>query len=190
VTQHDAFWIDQDYDREHAEGAPSRYGTQIERNVREFADAWGDIAPVGFACTAWRLATTPFLEPGYVRFHRRVLTADCSRNSWDGTLVARVTLVSPWPEPLSRSRTWWRDRGWRSWPETFGQFLVPSDRELSKTPHARALLVVDTPVPLDLFPPVPDEPSADLPELARRTVAVLARELNELLVPMLRQLDE
>jgi hypothetical protein len=38
--------------------------------------------------------------------------------------------------------------------------------------------------------PVPDGPSADLPDLARRTVAVLTRELNELLVPVLRQLDE
>jgi hypothetical protein len=190
VTHHDAFWIDEEYDREHAEAGTSRYGTVVERNAGDFADSWGDIAPVGFACAAWRLATTPVLDPGYVRFHRRVLTADCRRNTWDGTLVAQVTMVAPWPEPLSRSRTWWRDRGWRNWPQTFGQFLVPSDRELSKTPHARGLLVLDTPIPLDQFPPVPDEPSADLQELAQRTVAVLARELNDLLVPMLRQLDE
>ena len=57
MTQHDAVWIDQEYDREHAVTGPSRYGTLIEHNVREFADTWGDIAPVGFACTAWRLAT-------------------------------------------------------------------------------------------------------------------------------------
>jgi hypothetical protein len=190
VTQHDVFWIDQEYDREHAAGGISRYGTQVERNRLEFDDAWGDIAPVGFACAAWRLATPPALDPGYARFHRRVLSADLSRNSWDGTLVARVTLVSPWPEPLTRSRTWWRDRGWRNWPETFGQFLMPSDQELSKTPHARATLSVDAPIPLDRLPPVPDEPSTDLPELAQHTVSVLVRELNELLAPMVRQLDE
>ena len=190
MTQHDAFWIDQEYDRERAGTGPSRYGAHVERNVREFDDAWGDIAPVGFACTAWRLATTPFLEPGYVRFHRRVRTADCWRNSWDGTLVARIMLASPWPEPLTRSRTWWRDQGWQSWPKTLGQFLEPSDRDLSKVPHARAILVVDVPVPLDQFPPVPDEPSTDLAALAQRTVTVMVRELNDLLRPMLSQLDE
>jgi hypothetical protein len=190
VTQHDAFWIDHDYDREHAGAGRSRFGVQVERERAQFDDTWGDIAPVGFACTAWRIATPPELDPGYVRFHRRVLTAGLTRNSWDGTLVARVTVVAPWPEPLNRTRTWWRDRGWRNWPETFGQFLMPSDRELSKTPHLRALLAADAPIPLDHLPPVPDTPSADLPELAERTVSVLVRELNELLVPILRQLDE
>lgn len=73
----------------------------------EFADAWGDIAPVTFAVVAWRLATT--LRPGYVRWHPRVVSATCARSPWDGSLTCDVltcdvTLVSPWPAQLTRTR--------------------------------------------------------------------------------------
>lgn len=97
-----------------------------------------------------------------------MLTAECVRNGWDGSLTVRVQLVSPWPEALAASQVWGHDRGWRGWPETFGQFLAPSQEELSRIPHVRPVLLIDAPLPLADLPSVPDEPGLELPELAAR----------------------
>ncbi|MEN3310589.1 MAG: hypothetical protein V7603_6791 [Micromonosporaceae bacterium] len=180
-----AFWIDQEYDREHAD----RYRTAVRQGIAGFTDAFGDIAPVTFACTAWRLATPPVRDPGYVRWHRRVLRAQYLRNPWDGGLSAEVTLVSPWPGALTWSREWWRDRGWRDWPEVFGQFTHPADQDLARGPHLRASLLVQAPLPVDGLPPAPDGPDADVEGDAARAVTVLVHHLNELLTPVVRQLE-
>lgn len=182
-----AFWIDENFDREHAIGGRSRYGDEVRRRVDEFADAWGDIAPVTFAVVAWRLATT--LQPGYVRHHPRVVSATCSRSPWDGGLTCDVTLVSPWPAELTWSRQWGRDRGWRDWPQLFGQYVAPSEQDLTRSPHLRASLLVQAPVRLDDLPPAPDGPGDDVEQLARIAVTVLVRELNELLSPIVDQLE-
>jgi hypothetical protein len=184
-----AFWIDDNFDREHASGTRSRYGDEVRGRLDEFADAWGDIAPVTFAAVAWRLATT--LRPGYVRWHPRIVSATCSRNPWDGGLTCDVTLVSPWPAQLTWSRQWDRDRGWRDWPQLFGQYVAPSEQDLTRSPHLRASLLVQAPVRLDDLPPAPEGPDTDLVEqAARRAVAVLVRELNDLLNPIVDQLDQ
>jgi hypothetical protein len=183
-----AFWIDQNFDRDHASDGRSRYGAEVRRRMHEFADAWGDIAPVTFAAVAWRLATT--LQPGYVRWHRRIVSATCARSSWDGSLTCDVTLVSPWPAELTWSRQWGRDRGWRDWPQLFGQYVAPSEQDLTRSPHLRASLLVQAPVRLDDLPPAPDGPDGnDVEQTARRAVTVLVRELNELLDPIVDQLE-
>ena len=183
-----AFWIDDHYDREHAPDGHSRYGEEVRRRLDEFAGAWGDIAPVTFAVVAWRLATG--LQPGYVRRHPRIVSATCARSPWDGRLICDVTLVSPWPAALTWSRQWDRDRGWRDWPQLFGQYVAPSDRDLTRSPHLRASLLVQAPVRLDDLPPAPEGPaSVGVDRLAGRSVAVVVRELNELLNPILDQLE-
>ncbi|GAB3283484.1 hypothetical protein [Kineosporia babensis] len=178
-------WIDQQYDRENGE----RYATHVRALEAVFTEHWGDISPVGFACTAWRLAGVPYLDPGYVRFHRRVLSAVCERNEWDGSLTAHVQLVSPAPEGLAKTQVWGQDRGWRGWPAVMGQYLTPSAEEMSRFPHVRPLLLVDLPLPLNDLPPTPEGPGPDLPELAARAVSVLARELSDALGPLIAQLD-
>jgi hypothetical protein len=188
MTTPTAFWLDENFDREHAPaGATSRYQAEVRRRIREFADAWGDIAPVTFAATAWRIAAT--LSPGYVRWHRRIVSASCRRNEWDGGLLGEAHLVSPWPGELTWTRQWGRDRGWRDWPRLFGQYVPPSEQDLTRSPHLRALLVVQAPVRLDDLPPAPDGPDGDVESIARRAVTVLARELNDLLAPMVGQLE-
>ncbi|MDL4776366.1 MULTISPECIES: hypothetical protein [Thermomonosporaceae] len=184
-----AFWTDDRYDRERARGGAGRYAERLRDNVGEFGAAWGDIAPVEFACAAWRVATPPLTSPGYVRWHRRVLSATCVRNTWDGSLTARVRLVSPPPAPLTVSRTWWRDRGWQGWPEVFGQFVEPAEQDLAKAPHLRASLEMDAPVPLGRLPAAPDGLDGTLEETAHRALVVLVGELNELLAPIIAQLE-
>lgn len=186
AVQH-AFWLDENFDREHAPDGHSRYGAEVRRRAGEFSDAWGDIAPVAFAVTAWRLATT--LSSGYVRWHRRIVSATCLRSRWDGSLTCEVNLVSPWPAELTWTKEWWRDRGWRDWPQLFGQYVPPSEQDLTRSPHLRALLLVEAPVRLDDLPAAPDGPDGELEQTARRAVTVLVRELNELLTPMIGQLE-
>ncbi|HEX7746379.1 MAG TPA: hypothetical protein VF462_14095 [Micromonosporaceae bacterium] len=182
-----AFWLDENLDREHAVDGHSRYGAELRRRMGEFAGVWGDIAPVTFAVTAWRIATT--LSPGYVRWHGRIVSATCLRSPWDGSLTCEVNLVSPWPAELTWTREWWRDRGWRGWPQLFGQYVPPSEQDLTRAPHLRAMLLVQAPVPLDDLPAAPDGPPDELEQTARRALSVLVRELNDLLAPIIGQLE-
>lgn len=181
------FWLDEPFDREQAPDGRSRYDAHVRARLGDFADSWGDIAPVTFAATAWRLANE--LSPGYVRRHRRVVSATCERNPWDGSMTFAATLVSRWPAELTWSRQWQRDRGWRDWPQLFGQYVTPTERDLTRSPHVRALLQVEGPVPLGGLPPAPDGPDDSVVPVARRAVAVLVRELDDLLAPMIGQLE-
>ncbi|TDD93005.1 hypothetical protein [Actinomadura rubrisoli] len=189
MSTQQAFWLDTRRDRELGQGGGGRYAERVAANIGEFEETWGDIAPVTFACAAWRVATPPVTSPGFVRWHRRVLSATCVRNTWDGSLVAKVTLVSPLPEALTATRAWWRDRGWQGWPEIFGQFVEPAEQDLAKVPHARATLLVDAPLPMDGLPSAPDGPDDHPQEAAHRALTVMVGGLNELLSPVLTQLE-
>ena len=182
-----AFWIDESFDREHATGGHSRYAEEVHRQLAQFDPAWGDFAPVTFAVVAWRLAVS--LSPGYVRWHPRIVSATCLRSPWDGSLTCDITLVSPWPAQLTWSRQWDRDRGWRDWPQLFGQYTGPSEQDLTRAPHLRASLQIQAPVPLTDLPPAPAEASDDVAGAARRALIVLVRELNGLLDPVIDQLE-
>jgi hypothetical protein len=89
----------------------------------------------------------------------------------------------------SGTRLWCQDRGWRDWPQLFGQYVPPSEQDLTRAPHLRAALLIQAPLPLDRLPPAPAGPVLDAPETARRAVAAVVRELNELLAPMIGQLE-
>ncbi|WP_084962469.1 hypothetical protein [Thermoactinospora rubra] len=176
-----AFWLDR---------SESLYATHVRKHVEEFAESFGDIAPVTFACTAWRIATPPFSTPGFVHRDPRILEAACHRNTWDGTLTAEVRLVSPLPGQLTRSRAWWRDRGWRGWLKTFGQYVEPAQQDLARGPFLRATLLVQAPLPLEELPPAPEGPHDRVEDSAQRALVVLVRELNALLSPILDQLED
>jgi hypothetical protein len=186
---HEAFWIDDDFDRERADGDVGRYAAQVRRDTFLFADTLGDISPVGFACAAWRIATPPWLDPGLIRWHRRILSALCVRNRYDGSLIGQISLVSPLPAALTWSNQWWHDRGWREWPQTFGQFLQPTEQDLAKSPHIRASLLIEVPMSVVGLPAAPEGPDEDLAEKARLAVTFLVRELNDILTPIVRQLE-
>jgi hypothetical protein len=189
VRRNAACWIDRHHDREAGDADDGRFAAHVRAHADDFNGCWGDISPVGFACTAWWLATAPSLDPGYVRFHRRVLTASCDRSEWDGSLLARAWLVAPKPDALTRTRSWDHDRGWRDWAETFGQFNAPNDQDLIAAPYLRTVVLVDAGLPLDLLPAPPDAPTPRLPQLAARTVEVIVAALNDLLAPVLAALE-
>jgi hypothetical protein len=164
-----------------------RFAAAVTGRLADFADTWDDISPAGFAAVAWRIAVD--LQPPYVKWPPRVISATCRRNTWDGTLTAEVTLAGRWPAELTTTRQWTRDRGWRDWPQTFGQYLTPTDHDLARAPHLRTLLLIETPVGIGDLPAAPAGPAADVVPAARHAVAVLARELTDLLRPLITQLD-
>ncbi|KAA9158108.1 hypothetical protein FPZ12_023690 [Amycolatopsis acidicola] len=170
-------------------GHDREYEEHIRDNLAEFAGALGDIAPVEFACTAWRLSVAPASSPGYVRLHRRILELSCVRNEWDGTLIARANLVSPWPAALDWPRDWCRDENWQDWPDLFGQFVHPAERDIAKMPYLRASVLVEAPVPFTDLPPAPEHADQDVPGAARRAVSVLVRQLDALLTPIVEKLE-
>jgi hypothetical protein len=51
------------------------------------------------------------------------------------------------------------------------------------------MLQVEGPVPLDDLPPALDGPGESVAPTARRAVTVLVRELNDLLAPIIGQLE-
>lgn len=184
-----AFWTDDRYDRERARGGAGRYAERLRDNVGEFGAAWGDIAPVEFACAAWRVATPPLTSPGYVRWHRRVLSATCVRNTWDGSLTARVRLVSPPPPRSPCPGPGGATGAGRAGPRSSASSSKPAEQDLAKAPHLRASLEMDAPVPLGRLPAAPDGLDGTLEETAHRALVVLVGELNELLAPIIAQLE-
>jgi hypothetical protein len=187
MTAPQVFWLDEGYDREHAPDKVSRYAAEVRERSQEFAGTWDHISPVPFTVVAWQLAAS--LTPGYVRWHRRITAAACLSSPWDGSLICEVSVVAPWPDKLTRTRLWYQDRGWRDWPQLFGQYVAPSEQDLTRAPHLRASLLIQAPIPLDRLPPAPAGPAQDAPGTARRAVAAVVRELNDLLAPMIGQLE-
>jgi hypothetical protein len=188
VSDPSVFWLDPRVDTARW-SQDGEYADLLHRHVTDFDGIWGDISPVAFACTAWRLAIPPIADPGFIRCHHRVLTARCEQNTWDGSLTARITMASPLPHALSASKAWWQDRGWQQWPQVFGQFVEPAQQDLAKYPFIRPVLHLDIPVPLVDLPATPDRPDGTLAATARSALSGVIRELNRFLAPVIAQVE-
>jgi hypothetical protein len=194
-----AFWIDYDYDREHASDDVSRFGAYV-RQSSMFAASWDgtwdhpQVRQVRFAEAAWVTATTPVMSPGFVRRHPRMISAAVQVNTSDATLAGAVQLVTPWPHALASSRDWRRDVWWQDWPtETLGglRWREPDERELTKHPYlmASAWLAFPLKVPAGL-PPAPSGPDDSVEVAAREAVATLVRAMNAVVVPVIQTLEQ
>lgn len=111
------FWTDQDetrrYDHYVRAAASDTYPWELdERSDQQHA----------FASLAWRAGGGPVMSPPYIRSHHLVAGARVYRSSWDGALLATVTLATPPPAPLAKLGRW---SGWPT--ETAGDHYVPVD---------------------------------------------------------------
>jgi hypothetical protein len=71
--------------------------------------------------------------------------------------------------------------------------VAPAEQDVARSPHLRGTLIVDAPLPLANLPTAPETPDAPLPliqDAARHAVSTVVRELNALLAPVVKQLDE
>jgi hypothetical protein len=186
-----AFWVDRDYDREHASDGISRYGAYLRDATFE---PWTDTdQAVEWAVFAWEQATGPVMSPGYVRYHPRVLAARLERSGWDGSLVAGVTLVSSWPEQLTRAliravRLGGREAYWQDWPTDYRGgntcYYEPNEEDVAARPYLLATLSLQFTVPSAALPASPATPTALL-SAGQQAVAVVVAELNRIVGPVL-----
>jgi len=187
-----AFWIDHDYDRSLASDGISRYGAYLRDATFE---PWTDHdQTVEWAAFAWRRATGPVMSPGYVRCHPRVRGAQLERSGWDGSLAVGVTLVSPWPEQLTRAlargvRLGEQDAYWQDWPTEYRSgditcYYEPSEADVAARPYLLATVGLQFTVPSAELPE-PPATSADLLSAGQQAVAVVVAELNRIVSPVL-----
>jgi hypothetical protein len=188
-----AFCVDADYDREHASDGVSRYGAYL-RDAR--FEPWTDEdQAVELAVFAWERATGPVMSPGYVRYHPRILTARLARSDWDGSLIARVDVLTGQPEYLRRPRSDDVRGFWRDWPDEYSfareqiVYYEPGTQELAKrSRYALASVSLRFTVP-----------SGDLPDtrghgaslgICREALAVVVGELDRAVGPVLARMGE
>ena len=187
-----AFWVDRGYDREYASDGVSRYGAYLrDASFEPWTD---DDGAVEWAVFAWERATSPVMTPGYVRCHSRVLSARLARSGWDGSLVAGVSLVSAWPERLTRAlvravQLGDREAYWQDWPAEFRSgdtvsYYEPSEADVAARPYLLATISLQFTVPSAALPQPPAIPAALLPA-GQQAVAVVVAELNRIVGPVL-----
>lgn len=190
------FRVDGEYDREYAGDGVSRYGAYVRARLDgSFAECWdgtweeSSSRRVAFAAAAWRTAVGPVMSPGYVGYHSRVLGTRVERSGWDGSLLALVSLVAPWPAALARSLDWQCGRRWRDWPtELRGDdydFVDPTERDVAGSPFLQANLALTFAVPVEQLPAAPEGPDDGVEDRARQAIEGLVVELNWAVGPVL-----
>ncbi|HEV3355361.1 MAG TPA: hypothetical protein VG247_01135 [Pseudonocardiaceae bacterium] len=92
-----AFTTDDRYDRDRASNGRSRYGSYLAIHRHLFLDEDVPTAQVDwFAFSAWEIATSPIMAPGYVHTHPRVISTEPHWDD-DGRPALTVHLAAPWP---------------------------------------------------------------------------------------------
>jgi hypothetical protein len=97
-----------------------------------------------------------------------------TRNYEDGSLYATVSLGL---------HAWW------GWPEELGTFYVPEGSDLAKRSFATTVTKLMFLVPVDGLPMPPSGPQNDAGEVARRALAVLVPVVDEVVAPIIRQVE-
>jgi len=190
-----AFWVDTDYDREYASNGHSRYAAYLRDAAFE---PWTDNdRSVEWSVFAWRRATGPVMSPGYVRYHPRVLGAQLARSGWNVGLIAIVSLACSWPDqlktmlikplPLGGRAAYWQD-----WPTEYlggdTRYYEPGEADLAARPYVLTTLSLQFTVPSAALPEPPADTTAQL-GAAQHALAVLVRELNRIVGPVLSALS-
>lgn len=187
------FWIDTEYDRDYADHpGGSRYAAYIRQG--RFEPYSDDDQAVELAVFAWDRATTPVMSPGYVRRHPRILTARLARSDWDGSLIAQVDLLTGQPAQFRNGLPGPGGGWWRSWPSEHSfmsdreTWYEPRTEELANGAYLLASVSLRFTVPSAGLPqPHPD--GADV-ETCERAVAIVVRELNAIVGPVLARIEE
>lgn len=184
VTDYLAFTVDDDYDREMASPGPSRFGVYLRQQADAFRDCEAADSAVRFALTAWRIAQSPIMAPGYVRWHPRVQE---NVEHWDddGRVALTIEVAAPLPVVLSRLAVC---RSWRDW-ERIGDrqhWVEPYDNDRAA---AFTTLFIRVPIQPSLLPTPKFQ--QDIPSIstAKQAVRSLCRIANTAVEPILAALD-
>lgn len=185
------FWIDDDYDRNHASNT-SRYGNYLASRAHRFTDPdtmEPTTDPAEFAGLAWEISQSPIMAPGYVHSHPRIQSVSTTRDD-DNRFGVVLTLAAPLPAPLAAAiSTGSSGERWQDWDRDWysGWWFEPYALD---RPAAYTTVTVRIPVPRDCLP-VPAYRSNGDPDVdtAKETVRVLCSRLNQRLLPLFAALD-
>ncbi|HEX3778163.1 MAG TPA: hypothetical protein VHX38_00715 [Pseudonocardiaceae bacterium] len=170
------FSVDEDYDTTHA-STGSRYGNYLASRTRLFVDTDTErpgTDPLSFAATAFTIAQSPVMSPGYVRSHPRIQAVN---THWDdnGRLAIEVGLAAPLPAPIAAAIG---GRGWQDWTRDYhsGWWFEPFDCD---RPSAHTLVIVRVPIIPDTLPtPAYHHDGAPDIAAAKAAVRVVCHQLN------------
>lgn len=183
AESHLACAVDDTYDREMASDGQSRFGAYLRQRAGSFGDIQDDVLRV--ALTAWRIAQSPIMAPGYVRWHPRVVNTD---EHWDdeGRAGLTVQMAAPLPPPVIQSIGYWRWQGWEryGWQQ---RWVEPYDND---RPAAFTTLAVRLPIDPDLLPTPTFRHGIPTLQTARHAIRCLCRIANETLTPILAALTQ
>lgn len=122
-----AFWIDRDYDRDHASNGFSRYAAYLQQHLECFEDQVHGIPNSGlgrltqaagpYAAAAWTVASPPIMAPGLIRWHRSVRTARASYDYVEDAVTVSILVERHSPNLLSN----WQGDSWDLTVEESGQ---------------------------------------------------------------------
>lgn len=185
MSTREAFWPDDEYDKQPFSTHESRYGAYLYRYRSAFQNEDGDLvhSPAEFAAAAWRVANSPLMEPPYTAHHPRIQS---TRPEWDPNhfLAISVDLALPARSVIAHLPGQWR--GWAC-DELTGQLIDVEDN----TWHtALPSLIVRVPLQNDATVPQPAF-DGEIPDTATAKQAVYAvcHALNAALNDLLANLD-
>ena len=214
------FWIDHEYDRDHAGTGNSRYGVYVRHRNHLFAETWDgsqyEDGAVPFARLAWEVATSPVMAPPYACMHPRIHSATIICNHWDGSLGAVVRIVIPQPKQLrflavdqraplcapSQPASEFGPYGlhWRDWPSEHSfvhdatLWHEPTGEDVARDPYLFCTAELDFSMPLAQGRLASPSPSWAAPRQleneADAAVRILVDELNRIVGPVLGKVEE
>lgn len=140
-TPHLLAQLDEKYDRERVVD-PSRYGAHLERHQDMLRGFDGEaFSPVEFAAGAWRVATAPIMEPGYVRIRPDLAGITAAPAEDDRDLLVLTVSVRLTIGQLANGALL-RCGGWQDWRPVVG-YRGEAHRPLEEpADHCRAVLTV------------------------------------------------
>lgn len=182
-----AFTTDDRYDRENASNGRSRYGAYLDHHRHLFLDDGVTTADVvWFAFSAWEIASSPIMAPGYLRTHPRVLATEPCWDD-DSRPALAIRLAAPHTQEITRALGS-TVRGWEPYRDVDGEVIDWLEPWHNDRLSAYATLTVRVPVQPDVLPTpryrsgVPDTATA---QHAVKTLCALMNPPIGLLVAVL-----
>ncbi|WP_457029449.1 hypothetical protein [Kitasatospora sp. P5_F3] len=177
--EHTIAYTDDVYDRERASDGHSRYGAYLADRAEQFGGPRDPLTPVEFAMTAWHIATSPVMSPGYVLIRPDLATLTTDRDE-EGNLHLRaelpITHRALAVRPATRMDDWdtYRD----AWNPSPWQARVQPETVTHPALLTTAVFLI--PVPLHLLTaPAGGYHGRSTTQEAKRTVQALAQHANQ-----------
>jgi hypothetical protein len=181
-----AFTVDETYDRDFSCDGRSRFGAYLRQRAGMFDYGEGLTTDrCSFAVSAWQIAQSPIMAPGYVRIHPRVLRTDACWDD-DRRVAIAIQVAAPLPGALVRVIDGGRWRGWEQVGFTETRWVEPYDND---RPAAFTTVTMRISLAAAALPTPRYRTGAADTATAKRAVRALCDLFNAQIRPVLVALD-